>query len=105
MTHCSQVYHTATGALAYLLKDSVLDEMPITSLRFRPASSSSKTKNVLLAVGADGVAKHWHITSSKCMHTIVEPDNQLYCVDYRQVPPLCVRAIRETRQCGEGAQG
>lgn len=78
------MYHTSTGRLAYSLKDSALDELPITSLRFRPASASSKTKNVLLSVSADGVAKHWHVTSAKCMHTITEPDNQLFCVDYRK---------------------
>lgn len=56
--------------------------MPTTSLRFRPISSASKTKNVLLAVNADGSAQHWHITSGKCLHTIKDEDNQLFCVDY-----------------------
>ena len=32
---------------------------------------------------ADGSAQHWHITSGKCLHTINDPDNQLFCVDYR----------------------
>ena len=80
----AQVYQASTGRLAYSLKESALDEMPITSLRFRPASASSKTKNVLLAVGADGVVRHWHVTSSRCIHTITETDNQTYCVDYRK---------------------
>jgi COMPASS component SWD3 len=79
-----QVYQTSSGRLAYSLKESALDELPITALRFRPASASSKTKNVLLAVGADGLCRHWHITSQRCMHTITEPGNQLYCVDYRK---------------------
>ena len=31
-----------------------------------------------------GVAKHWHITSGKCLHKIeAEGDNQLNAVDYR----------------------
>ena len=47
-----QIYHTATGRLAYELKEGLADALPITALKFRPASSSSKTKNVLLAVGA-----------------------------------------------------
>jgi WD40 repeat protein len=38
---------------------------------------------VLLAVNADGTASHWHMTSGKCLHTITEEDNQLFCVDYR----------------------
>ena len=33
---------------------------------------------------ADGVAKHWHVTSGKCLHTIkAAGDNQLFAVDYR----------------------
>mmetsp|Transcript_20735 Transcript_20735/g.73222 ORF Transcript_20735/g.73222 Transcript_20735/m.73222 type:complete len:289 (-) Transcript_20735:248-1114(-) len=56
----------------------------MTSLRFRPPTAASKTKNVLLAVNADGSAQHWHVTSGKCLHTIKDPANQLYCVDYRR---------------------
>lgn len=42
----------------------------------------SKTKNVLVSVGADGRVLHWHASSGKCLHEIVEPDNQLFCMDY-----------------------
>lgn len=79
----TQVYQTSSGRLAYQLGVGSTDPLPITALRFRPVSASSKTKNVLLAVSAEGTAKHWHITSGRCMHTIEEPDNQLYCVDYK----------------------
>ena len=47
-----QIYHTATGRIAYSLRDGAGEALPITAIKFRPASSSSKTKNVLLAVGA-----------------------------------------------------
>lgn len=32
---------------------------------------------------SDGSCQHWHVTSGKCLHTIHDDDNQLYCVDYR----------------------
>lgn len=65
----------------------------MTSIRFRPDSESAKTKNVILAVSinidkinvdSDGEIDHWHLTSGKKLHTIKEPGNELYCVDYRQ---------------------
>ena len=41
------------------------------------------TKRVCVT-DADGVAKHWHITSGKCLHTVeAAEDNQLFAVDYR----------------------
>lgn len=76
-----RVYNLRTGYVHNL--NVGVHNMPTTSLRFRPISAASKTKNVLLAVNADGSAQHWHITSGKCLHTISDPDNQLFCVDYR----------------------
>lgn len=32
---------------------------------------------------ADGSAQHWHVTSGKRLHTINDPENPLFCVDYR----------------------
>jgi len=78
-----RVLNTETGHV-HMLNVGRGRHMPVTSLRFRPLSSSSKTKNVLLAVDADGVAKHWHVTSGKCLHTIeAAGSNQLFAVDYR----------------------
>lgn len=72
-----------TGRRYVVAAGSVMS-MPCTSLRFRPTSAASKTKNVLLAVDSEGVAKHWHIPSGKCLHTIkATGDNQLFAVDYR----------------------
>ena len=68
--------------LKYNLNVGPKDGLPMTAMRFRPVSARSKTQNVLLAVNADGTAQHWHITSGRRMHRIVDEENQLYCVDY-----------------------
>ena len=31
---------------------------------------------------SDGTVQHWHVTSSRCLHTITEEDNQVYALDY-----------------------
>merc|ERR1712232_717166 len=58
--------------------------LPTTQLRWRPHSAQSKTKSVLISVNAemDGQICHWHIKSGKCLHTITEKGNQLFCIDY-----------------------
>jgi COMPASS component SWD3 len=56
--------------------------MPITAIRWRPLTTASKTKNVLISVHADGSVRHWHTTSGKCLHTMIDDINQLYCIDY-----------------------
>ena len=45
-----RIYNVSTGTLSYTLNAGRPDLLPVTSLRFRPASATSKTKNVLLAV-------------------------------------------------------
>lgn len=39
--------------------------LPVTSLRFRPAATQGKTRNVLVACNAAGEIQHWHITSGE----------------------------------------
>ncbi|CAM9233946.1 unnamed protein product, partial [Sphacelaria rigidula] len=56
--------------------------LPVTSLRFRPAGTQGKTRNVLVSCNAAGEIQHWHITSGKCLSTITE-DDQFYALDYR----------------------
>lgn len=58
------------------------DTMPVTSVRWRPAISTAKTKNVLIATTADGSIIHWHATSGKMLHTITLEDNQALSSDY-----------------------
>lgn len=77
-----RVYNVATGKRAFLLNDTPEDKLPTTQLRWRPQQSLSKTKNVLISVGADGNIVHWHTASGKRLHEIAEPDNQLFCLDY-----------------------
>ena len=76
-----RVYHTEDGRIAYKL-EACASGLPTTAIRFRPTSAASKTRNVLLAANSDGTVQHWHVTSSRCLHTITEEDNQVYALDY-----------------------
>jgi WD40 repeat protein len=74
-----RVFHCDDGRLAYNLEREAADvssRMPLTCLRWRPATGSG-TKNVLLSANSDGTVQHWHVTSRKCLHTITETDNQV----------------------------
>ncbi len=77
------MYNTENGNLSYTLNSGVANALPTTSIRFRPLNDKSKTKNVLLAVNAEGEVQHWHVTSGRCLHTQKEEKNQLFCADYR----------------------
>lgn len=128
----TQVFSVATGRLMYNLNIGSSANLPTTALRFRPLTSRSKTKNVLLSVSAwarpqrappsvaasltharvsadaDGTVQHWHVTSGKCLHSVTEPDNQLYCVDYRSDGEMFAAAgkdytVHGTRASGWGA--
>eukprot|EP00824_Muranothrix_gubernata_P008875 TRINITY_DN21442_c0_g1_i1.p1 TRINITY_DN21442_c0_g1~~TRINITY_DN21442_c0_g1_i1.p1 ORF type:complete len:348 (-),score=56.91 TRINITY_DN21442_c0_g1_i1:85-1128(-) len=82
-----RVHHTDSGRLAYTLHAAPsvgtnVAAMPVTSLRFRPTASTSKTKNMLLSGNASGQLQHWHVTSGKCLHTTFEEGNQVYAIDY-----------------------
>lgn len=82
-----RVYNVLTGKLSYTLMDTesrpVMEEdeeekelkMPITAIRWRPLSTSTKTKNVLISVHADGSVRHWHTTSGKCLNKIQDDLN------------------------------
>eukprot|EP01029_Cantina_marsupialis_P007523 TRINITY_DN1841_c0_g1_i1.p1 TRINITY_DN1841_c0_g1~~TRINITY_DN1841_c0_g1_i1.p1 ORF type:complete len:154 (+),score=29.44 TRINITY_DN1841_c0_g1_i1:116-577(+) len=76
-----RVFDSLSGRLAYHLQ--VKSSLPTTCLEFRPAGAS-KTKNVLVSGNADGTISHWHVTSGKCLHTIEDPENQVYCLDYQK---------------------
>ena len=78
-----RVYTVLNGKLSFTLNVDNAEALPMCSLRFRPMTSSSRTKNVLLAVSADGSAQHWHVTSGRRLHSIMEEDNQIFSVDYR----------------------
>ncbi len=52
-------------------------------IRWRPASAPGGAKNVLLSVSSNGKAQHWHTTSAKLLHTIIEPENEIYASDFK----------------------
>eukprot|EP00762_Andalucia_godoyi_P003517 ANDGO_04350.mRNA.1 putative WD repeat-containing protein alr2800 len=56
---------------------------PVTCIRYRPFSESMSTRNVLLATTSTGLVQHWHVSSSRNIHTISEHPNQTYTCDYR----------------------
>lgn len=83
------IYNAENGKQEFVLNGSEEKELadqplPVTQLRWRPHSAQSKTKSVLISVNAefDGQICHWHIKSGKCLHTITERGNQLFCLDY-----------------------
>mmetsp|Transcript_6026 Transcript_6026/g.10357 ORF Transcript_6026/g.10357 Transcript_6026/m.10357 type:complete len:336 (-) Transcript_6026:268-1275(-) len=78
-----RIFNTDAGKVVYQLIHEGTGSLPTTCIRFRPLTAASKTKNVLLAAGADGMIRHWHVTSGKCLHTIKEENNQIYAIDYR----------------------
>lgn len=83
------IYNASTGKQEFVLnhvegKEGLSTPLPTTQLRWRPHSAQSKTKSVLISVNAefDGQILHWHIKSGKCLHTITESGNQIFCLDY-----------------------
>lgn len=82
------VYSAETGKQEYVLNNAESKDgtatLPTTQLRWRPHSAQSKTKSVLISVNAEfhGQILHWHIKSGKCLHTITERENQIFCIDY-----------------------
>jgi WD40 repeat protein len=82
--HQKQVYSSTTGTMQYQLKpQGDKESAPTCCIRFRPNTAGSRAKNVLTSVNANGTVRHWHMTSMKCLHTIVEEGNQVYALDYR----------------------
>lgn len=56
--------------------------MPVTSIRWRPASSRTKARNILLATTASGGVFHWHAASGKVLNYMSFADNQVLACDY-----------------------
>ncbi|KAL0228024.1 hypothetical protein RCL1_004167 [Eukaryota sp. TZLM3-RCL] len=74
------------GAVLYTLHPPNKSDiaLPTTCIRWRPPTSSTATKHILLSGHADGNVYHWHVTSSQLLHTINEQDNQVYALDYNR---------------------
>ena len=56
-----RVFDAETGRLNYNLNIAART-LPTTALCFRPATETSRTRNVIISANADGSVQHWHIT-------------------------------------------
>jgi WD40 repeat protein len=91
-----RVFSATDGRLVYVLQAGSSTSLPTTAIRFRPVSSSARTKNVLVAANAAGILQHWHITSGKCISSMQDKDNQIYAVDYNHDGTQLATAGRDT---------
>jgi COMPASS component SWD3 len=77
----------AAGKLRWQYSPPMLEPLPVTCLRFRPAAAAafSSLHNVILAVSADGTCAHYHLSpASSSPSSIVPavPGNQLFACVY-----------------------
>lgn len=77
-----RIFNTTTGKLSYNIQGGSSTALPTTAIRFRPVTAATRTKNVFLAANAAGTVQHWHMTSSKCLHSMEDSENQVYALDY-----------------------
>lgn len=78
-----RIYNTQSGRIESLIHDGT-SKMPISQLRWRPHTTLSKTKHVLVSTSTEnnGLIQHWHVKSGKSLNTIQIKDCQLFCLDY-----------------------
>lgn len=60
---------------------SALESSPTLALCWRPASSG-RSRGVLVEGNCAGVIRHWHVPSRRCLHSIQQQANEVYCLDY-----------------------
>lgn len=78
-----RLYSSVDGSFIRSLNCRLGNEaMPVTGIRWRPAASSAKTKNVLVSITCSGGIMHWHATSGKELHRIILEENQCLALDY-----------------------
>ena len=92
-----KVYSASNGRMMYQWNTGGNSELkfPVTSLRFRPERADSRSKNIVLCAGSGGVVQHWHATSGKLLHSIVEEGNQAYAIDFSNDGKLFATAGRD----------
>jgi len=78
-----RIFNVFTGKQSYLLNTEMEEPMPTLNLRWRPLNAPGVTKNVLLAVNANGDIQHWHTTSGRQLNTISVPYQKILCADYK----------------------
>jgi len=91
-----RVFNASNGQFAYNLQGGSNVALPCTAIRFRPVSVTTRTKNVFIAANAAGCVQHWHMTSSKCLHNLEDPENQIYAVDYNEEGSKFVTCGKDT---------
>ena len=78
-----KVYSGLYGTLIRTMNSRLSPEVyPVTSVRWRPESGPSKTRNILLAITCEGGVVHWHASSGKAVHSFKLQENQALCSDY-----------------------
>eukprot|EP01036_Dinobryon_divergens_P012619 gene12619-17012_t len=91
-----RIFNVGTGKLAYNVQGGSNTALPTTAIRFRPVTATTRTKNVFLAANAAGTVQHWHMTSSKCLHSMEDLENQVYALDYNNDGSKFVTAGKDT---------
>lgn len=91
-----RVFNAQNGTLAYNLQGGSNVALPTTCIRYRPLNPSIRTKNVFISSNAAGAVQHWHMTSGKCLHSIIDEENQVYALDYNEEGSKFVTAGKDT---------
>jgi WD40 repeat protein len=78
-TKVESIYHASHGT----------EPLPVMAVRWRPPSSKSTTRGILLSAGADGIITQWHSGQREPTFTIKEEDNNIYAVNIRPLIALC----------------
>lgn len=65
-----------------LNKDDARLDLAINRVIWRPTSTTQKVKNVLCSVDSEGVIKHWHLTSGKCLHSFPADELKAVCMEF-----------------------
>lgn len=68
------------GKLAYRLSTSGGNQ-PVTSLSWKSSLSNVGSSSCLITTSSSGCIDIWHIQSSKCIYSINEENNQIFCFD------------------------
>jgi hypothetical protein len=77
--------------------------MAIMCTRFRPAGVDSQgVRHVMLAVGADGSVRRWHVSTGKMLFETFEKDNEVFTCDYRESCWLDREGVDERAQEATG---
>lgn len=80
-----QVFHMETKKLQYTLGRETEASLAIMGVRFRPPGLDSQgARHVLLAVGADGHVRRWHVSTGRKLFEELEADNEVFACDYRE---------------------